>query len=194
MRFAALLKNTAWCGPSRQSFENRAKANRYQDEHVRTQGSHGFFEIAKYICENSTHPDKDSVLIDIHFSLDTIAADSNRHTHRREQKETSFALQLKTYERTAKADERLAMAYTGLVISRTQDGCEGVTALLRQQEISKSLEDYVPQSREANLGLAYMLQGNVKEAETLMTQSIEARQKALGRDDRDSLRYSRLCG
>ncbi|KAL8682882.1 MAG: hypothetical protein Q9186_001128 [Xanthomendoza sp. 1 TL-2023] len=178
MKFAALLNDAAW----------------YQNERGRTRDPDGFFEASLDICENSGHPNKDALLIDIHFCLGAIAADSNRHTASREHKETSFAIQTKAYEELERVDERLAMNYAELAISRVQDGRydEGVAAFLRQQEISKSLGNYIPQSREANLGLAYMMQGKLLESETILVQSIEARQKALGKEDKESFRTGKL--
>ncbi|KAL8798261.1 MAG: hypothetical protein Q9182_006822, partial [Xanthomendoza sp. 2 TL-2023] len=178
MKFAALLNDAAW----------------YQNERGRTRDFDDFFEASIDICENSGHPDKDALLIDIHFCLGAIAADSNRHTASREHKEASFAIQTKAYEELDKVDERLAMNYAELAISRIQDGRydEGIAALLRQEEISRSLGNYIPQSREANLGLAYMMQGRLQESETLLTQSIEARQEALGKEDIESFRTGKL--
>ncbi|KAL8724231.1 MAG: hypothetical protein Q9166_008062 [cf. Caloplaca sp. 2 TL-2023] len=178
MKFAALLNDAAW----------------YQNERGRTRGFDGFFEASIDICERSGHPHKDSLLIDIHFCLGAIAADSNRHAASREHKEKSFEIQIKAYNDLGKVDERLAMNYAELAVSRIQDGRydEGVAALLRQQEISKSLGNYVPQSREANLGLAYMMQGKLQESEEILTQSIEARQKALGKEDKESFRTGKL--
>ncbi|KAL8808246.1 MAG: hypothetical protein Q9200_004367 [Gallowayella weberi] len=178
MKFAALLNDAAW----------------YQNERGRTRDFDGFFEASIDICENSGHPNKDALLIDIHFCLGAIAADSNRHTASREHKEASFAIQTKAYKELEKFDERLAMNYAELAISRIQDGRydEGIAALLRQQEISKSLGNYIPQSREANLGLAYMMQGRLQESETILTQSIEARQKALGKEDKESFRTGKI--
>ena len=47
---------------------------------------------------------------------------------------------------------------------------------------------YVPTSREANLGLAYMLQGRLSECETLLVESLAMREKALGKNDKESFR------
>jgi hypothetical protein len=87
-------------------------------------------------------------------------------------------------------DERLALCYSELSISRIQDGRleEGVAALLREKEIRMSLGTYLPLSREANLGLAYMLQGDLDAAESLLVESLNAREKIFGKNDKESFR------
>ncbi|KAL8698550.1 MAG: hypothetical protein Q9224_001805, partial [Gallowayella concinna] len=96
--------------------------DRYQIERGRTRDPDGLFEAPLNICEKSGHPNKDALLLDIHFCLGAITAYSNRHAASREQEETSFAIQTKAYEELRRIDERLAMIYAELAISRIQDG------------------------------------------------------------------------
>lgn len=163
---------------------------RYQSERGQTRSFDGFFTLAQDICDGCDDPRKDSLLIDIHFCLGAIAADTNDHTASREHKEKSLALQNKISEELGTADERLALCYCELSISRTQDRRyeEGVAALLRGREILESMGPYIPKSREANLGLTYMLQGRLSECETLLLESLEIREKALGKNDKESFR------
>ena len=172
------------------SIPHRITLRRYQSERGQTRGFDGFFELAQDICDGCDDPRKDSLLIDIHFCLGAIAADTNDHTASREHKEKSLALQKKISEELGTADERLAICYCELGISRIQDSRydEGIAALLRGREILVSMGPYVPKSREANLGLAYMLQGKLSECETLLVESLEIREKALGKDDKESFR------
>ena len=170
------------------SLPHKITFRRYQSERGQSRGFDGFFELAQDICDECDDPRKDSLLVDIHFCLGAIAADINDHTASRERKEKSFALQKKISEELGTADERLAICYCELSISLIQDGRydEGVTALLRGREILVPMGSYVPKSREANLGLAYMLQGKLSECETLLAESLEIREKALGKNNKES--------
>lgn len=119
-----------------------------------------------------------------------IAADTNDHTASRTHKEKSFKIQKRISDELGTVDERLALSYSELSITRIQDGRyeEGIAALLREKEIRVSLGTYMPLSREANLGLAYMLQGRLSESETLLIESLNWREKALGKNDKESFR------
>ena len=163
---------------------------RYQSERGRTRGFDGFFELARDICNTCDDPGKDPLLSDIHFCLGAIAADTNDHTASRTHKERSFEIQNRISDELGTVDERLALSYSELSISRIQDDRydEGISALLREKEIRLSLGTYIPLSREANLGLAYMLQGNLSESETLLIESLDWREKALGKNDKESFR------
>ena len=136
------------------------------------------------------HPDKDGLLSNIHFCLGAIAADINDHEASRRYKESSFDLQYKISQEIGVHDERLALSYSERSISRIQDGRldEGVLDLKREREIRVALGTYVPLSREANLGLAYLLQGNLKECEDILDESLETRQQVLGKNDKESFR------
>ena len=163
---------------------------RYQSERGRTRGFDGFFDTAREICESCNDPDKDALLSDIHFCLGAISADTNDHVASREHKEKSFGLQSRISQDLGTVDDRLALAHSELSISRIQDGRydEGVAALLREREIRESLGTYLPLSREANLALAYMLQGKLQASETLLVESLDTREKALGKNDKESFR------
>ena len=181
-----MVKFTSHCS----TLPHKVTFRRYQSERGQTRGFDGFFTLAQDICDGCDDPRKDSLLNDIHFCLGAIAADTNDHTASREHKEKSLALQKKIFEELGTVDERLAICYCELSISRTQDRRydEGVAALLRGRDILVSMGSYVPTSREANLGLAYMLQGRLSECETLLLESLEIREKALGKNDKESFR------
>jgi len=136
------------------------------------------------------HPDKDELLSNIYFCLGAIAADTNDHDASRRYKELSFDLQYKISQDIGRSGERLALAYSERSISRTQDGRidEGIHDLKREKEIRVAMGIYVPLSREANLGLAYLLQGKLDECEALLMDSLETRQKVLGKNDKESFR------
>ena len=136
------------------------------------------------------HPDKDELLSNIYFCLGAIAADTNNHEASRRYKELSFDLQYKISLDIGKSGERLALAYSERSISRIQDGRldEGIHDLKREKEIRVAMRTYVPLSREANLGLAYLLQGNLDKCEALLMDSLETRQKVLGKNDKESFR------
>lgn len=163
---------------------------RYQHERGRTRQFDGFFDLAQSLCEGADGDDRNAILSDIHFCLGAIAADTNDHTASRQHKEASFRLQKAISDSIRSVDERLALCYSELAISRIQDGRldEGVAALHREKEIRQSLGTYKPLSRESNLGLAYMLQGKYDVAESLLVQSLETREKLHGKNDKESFR------
>lgn len=136
------------------------------------------------------HPDKQDLLSNIYFCLGAIAADTNDHNLSRRYKELSFQLQYGISQDTGIYSERLALAYSERSISRIQDGRldEAVLDLKREKEIRVSLGTYVPLSREANLGLAYLLQGKLNQCEILLINSLETRWRTLGKNDKESFR------
>lgn len=168
---------------------------RYQSECGQTRQFDGFFELALQICEKVSHPDRDSVLSDIHFCLGAIAADTNSHAASRVHKEKSFEIQVRISQEFGMINERLALSYSELSICKIQDGKydEAVDLLIRERQIREELGVYVPLSREANLGLAYMLKGSLGECETLLERSLERRESVYGKDDKESFRYVEPC-
>lgn len=178
LQLAALLNDAAW----------------YQSERGRTRGFDGFFETAQTLCENILHDDKDDLLSNIYFCLGAIAADTNDHESSRKYKELSFNLQYNLSQELGVSGERLALAYSERSISRIQDGRidEGIADLKREKEIRVDLGIYVPLSREANLGLAYLLKGEIDNCEKLLVDSLETRQQVLGKNDKESFRTGRI--
>lgn len=163
---------------------------RYQHERGQTRQFDGFFDLARILCEDADDDDRNAILSDIHFCLGAIAADSNDHTTSRQHKEASFKLQKAISDSIGSVDERLALCYSELSISLIQDGQldEGIAALRREKEIRQSLGTYIPLSREANLALAYMLQGKYDLAESLLWESLKTREKLYGKNDKESFR------
>ncbi|KAB8225056.1 hypothetical protein BDV33DRAFT_198902 [Aspergillus novoparasiticus] len=172
--FAKLLTEAAW----------------YQKERGRTKHFDGFFETARGICESSAHPDRDSLLADIYFCLGSIAMDTNDFSGSRIFKELSFDLVSDICKELGTVDERLYLAYAERGISRTQDGRykEGEADLKEALRIHKALGSYIPRSGEANLGWAFLAQGKLEECNTLLLDSLAGREKALGKNDRESVR------
>ncbi|KAF9243340.1 hypothetical protein DTO006G1_363 [Penicillium roqueforti] len=138
--------------------------SRYQKERGRTKQFDGFFETARSIRESSTHPDRDSLLADIHFCLGAIAMDASNFGTSRIHKERSFDLVSKICNELGTADDRLYLAYAERGISRIQDGRyeEGEADLKEALRIRKALGNYIPRSGEANLSWALLLQGKLK--------------------------------
>lgn len=105
-------------------------------------------------------------------------------------KERSFDLVSKICNELGTVDERLYLAYAELGISRIQDERyeEGEAALKEALRIRKALGNYVPRSGEANLSWALLAQGKLDECNQLLLDSLAGREKALGKDDRESVR------
>ncbi|EJP62260.1 tetratricopeptide repeat domain-containing protein [Beauveria bassiana ARSEF 2860] len=167
-----------------------AACTRYQKERGRTKHFDGFFGSAQSICEISTHPDRDSVLADIFFCLGSIAMDTNDFETSRINKERSFDLVFKICKTLGREDERLYLAFAERGIARTQDRRyeEGEADLKEALRIRKSLGNYIPRSGEANLSWALLAQGKLEECNTLLIDSLAGREKALGKEDRESVR------
>ncbi|KAL3469683.1 tetratricopeptide repeat domain-containing protein [Aspergillus californicus] len=172
--FAKLLSEAAW----------------YQKERGRTRQFDGFFETARGICESSTHPDRDSLLADIHFCLGAIAMDASDFDTSRIHKERSLDLVSKICNELRIEDERLYLAYAERGISRIQDRRygEGEADLKEALRIRKALGNYIPRSGEANLSWALAAQGKLEECNTLLLNSLAGREEALGKNDRESVR------
>lgn len=163
---------------------------RYQKERGRTKQFDGFFETARSICEPSTHPDRDSLLADIHFCLGAIAMDASDFDTSRINKECSFNLVSKICKELGVADDRLYLAYAEREISRIQDKQyeEGEADLKEALRIRKDLQNYIPRSGEANMSWALLFQGKLEECNTLLLDSLAGREKALGGNDREDVR------
>ncbi|KAF2665940.1 tetratricopeptide repeat domain-containing protein [Microthyrium microscopicum] len=174
LHFAKLLNEAAW----------------YQKERGRTKAFDGFFDTARSICESSTHPDRDSVLADIYFCLGAIAMDASDFDGSRFYKEHSLDLVSKICKDLGTADERLYLAYAERGISRIQDRRyeEGEKDLKEALRIRKALGNYVPRAGEATLSWALLAQGKLEECDRLLLDSLAGREKALGKDDRESVK------
>jgi tetratricopeptide (TPR) repeat protein len=190
--FAKLLTEAAWCVYDIQTFSLAIWSNitRYQKERGRTKQFDGFFETARSICEPSTHPDRDSLLADIYFCLGAIAMDVSDFDTSRIHKEHSLDLISKICNELGTEDERLYLAYAERGISRIQDKRyeEAEADLKEALRMRKALGNYIPRSGEANLSWALLAQGKLEECGTLLLDSLEGREKALGKNDKESVR------
>ena len=116
--------------------------------------------------------------------------DSSDFNTSRLYKEQSLDLVCKICDELGVADERLYLAYAERGISRIQDRRyeEGEADLKEALRMRKALGNYVPRSGEANLSWALLAQGKYEECNTLLLDSLAGREKALGKDDRESVR------
>lgn len=178
------------CAGPTGSFTVQADLIRYQKERGQTKGFHGFFDTARSICEASTHPDRDSLLADIHFCLGAIAMDASDFSSSRVHKEKSLGLVAQICAELGTVDERLYLAYAERGISRIQDAryAEGEADLKTALQMRKALGNYIPRSGEANLGWALLLQSKLEECDILLVESLAGREKALGKDDSESVK------
>lgn len=116
--------------------------------------------------------------------------DSNDFEESRKYKELSLDLVDKICKELGTVDERLYLAYAERAISRIQDKRyeEGEADLKYALEVRKSLGNYVPRSGEANLSWGLLAQGKLDECNTLLLESLAGRERALGKNDRESAR------
>lgn len=105
-------------------------------------------------------------------------------------KERSFDLVSKICKELGTTDERLYLAYAERAISRIQDRrfAEGEADLKEALRMRKALGNYIPRSGEANLSWALLAQDKLEECNALLLDSLAGREKALGKDDRESVR------
>jgi tetratricopeptide (TPR) repeat protein len=105
-------------------------------------------------------------------------------------KERSLDLVSKICRELGTADERLYLAYAERGISRIQDKRyeEGEADLKEALRMRKALGNYIPRSGEVNLSWALLAQGKLEECNTLLLETLVGREKALGKDDRESVR------
>jgi tetratricopeptide (TPR) repeat protein len=105
-------------------------------------------------------------------------------------KERSLDLVSKICKEQEIADERLYLALAERGISRIQDKRyeEGETDLKEALRMRKALGNYIPRSGEANLSWGLLGQGKLEECNTLLLDSLAGREKALGKNDRESVR------
>ncbi|KAM3483494.1 hypothetical protein MY8738_003037 [Beauveria namnaoensis] len=87
-------------------------------------------------------------------------------------------------------EDLLMSAFAKRGIARTQDRRyeEGEADLKEALRIRKSLGNYIPRSGEANLSWALLAQGKLEECNALLLDSLAGREKALGKEDRESVR------
>jgi len=190
--FAKLLTEAGWYVYNQQVFFPPKWSNiiRYQKERGRTKNFDGFFETARSICESTTHADRDSLLADIYFCLGSIAMDASDFETSRIHKENSLDLVSKICKDLGTEDERLYLAYAERGISRIQDKRyeEGEADLKEALRMRKALGNYLPRSGEANLSWALLAQGKFEECDMLLLDSLAGREKALGKNDKESVR------
>lgn len=162
----------------------------------------GLFKTARVIFESSRHPERLSLLADIHFCLGSLAMDTNDFENSRIHKEASFDItygichplikesvsdDLPEVPRMIRADERLVLAYTEMGVARVQEGRlkEGEAFLNEARRVKKELRDTVPGETEVYLGYALIEMGRADDAQTLLTESLEAWEKSAGEKAKD---------
>lgn len=105
-------------------------------------------------------------------------------------KERSFELVSKICNELGTSGERLYLAYAERGISQIQDRRyeEGEADLKEALRVRRALGNYIPRSGEANLSWALLAQGKLEECNTLLLDSLAAREQALGKNDKESVR------
>ncbi|KAJ6004588.1 hypothetical protein N7540_012957 [Penicillium herquei] len=124
----------------------------------------------------------DSLLIDIYFCLGSIAMDASNFEMSRIHKENSYILVSRICKDLGIKDKRLYLAYVEQGIS------QGKANLKEVLRIRKALGNYIPRSGEANLSWALLAQGKLEEYNMLLLNSLAGREKALGKNDKESVR------
>ncbi|KAL9028663.1 MAG: hypothetical protein Q9196_003006 [Gyalolechia fulgens] len=120
MRFAALLLDAAW----------------YQHEKGYMQDFDELRKTSIDICAKIESPDKGTLLIDTHFVLGAIAADTNRHEDSQWLKEVGCTIQFVVSKDIGRPYERLFFALVEVSVSRIQTGRyqDAITMLLAARD------------------------------------------------------------
>ncbi|KAL8867063.1 MAG: hypothetical protein Q9174_005904, partial [Haloplaca sp. 1 TL-2023] len=157
MRFAALLNDAAW----------------YRHERGCNHDFDGFFDLALRIVTICGHQDRDFLESDIYLHLGTIAANNNHHSKSRDYKDTSHHPQ--ALKSSKEPHERLALSHSQRAISFIQDGQSkaAIDDLMTEQLIRRALGIRGAMSRNADLGYAYMMQGNPVDSESVLQSGLE---------------------
>ena len=156
-------------------------------------GFGNFFDLAMEFFEQSNEMDAQSILIDINFCLVTISSERHAHNTSRKHKERALELQLKTRRILGVIDLRLARCHSELGVALTVYGDydAAIRALLESLSIDEQLGVYPYNSvAEVNLGLAYILQGNLVKTEELLTVVQERRERIFGKEENESYRLA----
>ena len=105
-------------------------------------------------------------------------------------KELPFALVSNICKELGTADERLYLAYAERGISRIQDKRyeEGEADLKEALRIRIALGNYVPRSGKVNPSWSLLAQGKLEECDELLSETLASMERALGKDDRESVR------
>ena len=127
----------------------------------------------------------------IHYMLGAIASETNAHDKSRQHKERAMQLQQETRHKLDVVDPRLARVHSELGFARIQDGdYDAAIATIKESiAIDKQLGLY-PYNwvAEVNLGLAYIMKGDLSAAEELLTGTLRRREEKFGKMDTESYR------
>ncbi|KAJ5927296.1 hypothetical protein N7516_009069 [Penicillium verrucosum] len=168
----------------------------YQKERRQTKKFNSFFETTRSIYESSTHPDRDSLLTDIHFYLGAIAIDTSNFDISRINKEYSFNLVSKIYKELGTTDDRLYLAYAERGISRIQDRRykEGEANLKEALRIRKDLQNYIPRAMINDALEIWSVDSNAHKNEIARTTFLKGKLlSAMGKMQKASIAFRVAC-
>lgn len=144
-------------------------------------------------CEQSNEPDARSILVDIYFCLGIIAFEINAHSTSRKHKEIALELQLQTRKALDVVDLKLTRCHSELGVALIVDGDYDAAvsalleSLLRGEQFGVYPYNWVAQ---VNLGLAYVLQGKLVEADKPLMAVHDSRETMFGKEDTESYRLA----
>lgn len=132
---------------------------------------------------------------DIHYTLGAGAAETNQKPAAFENNKAFLEIQLKIAQvsKEGTKDPKLAQAYnqaTNAYLDRSEFD-EALNHYHQALKVSEGLENYKQTMTTiciANLGTAYLLQGNFVEAEKLVLTNLKAREAEIGLNDTESFR------
>jgi len=131
------------------------------------------------------------LVVDIHFMLGVIGSESNNHAAGRMHKEKALELQKATSKALGVRDVRLARCHRefGAALIHFREYDKAIEEIGKSITIDKELGIY-PSSWfcEINLGLAYVLKGDIVRADEVLTGTLERREAKFGKLDEVDIR------
>ncbi|KAJ3541339.1 hypothetical protein NM208_g4656 [Fusarium decemcellulare] len=180
-RLAALLTRAAW----------------YQHERGESHILLPLLNLALKLC---TLPDKDDdsdLESDIRYTLGAVANETNDAATCMEHTKKFLDIRLEIAQQTGRIDERLARGHNQMGISwmMTGDYRKGEESFFTSARLYEQLPDYTKDMRSlalVNLGLAYWLQGKLREADEVLVLGLTDREKLFGVLDSRNFRTGRF--
>jgi hypothetical protein len=131
------------------------------------------------------------LVVDIHFVLGLIGSESDHHEAGRMHKEKALELQNVTCKALDVRDTRLARCHRefGVALIHFREYDKAIEEIGKSLTIDKELGVY-PSSWfcEINLGLAYVLKGDIARADEVLTGTLERREAKFGKLDEVDIR------
>ncbi|KAF5011182.1 hypothetical protein FDECE_2668 [Fusarium decemcellulare] len=180
-RLAALLTRAAW----------------YQHERGESHILLPLLNLALKLCTLPDKNDDSDLESDIRYTLGAVANETNDATTCMEHTKKFLDIRLEVTQQTGRIDERLARGHNqmGIAWMMTGDYGKGEESFFTSARLYEQLPNYTKDMRSlalVNLGLAYWLQGKLREADEVLMLGLADREKLFGVLDNRNFRTGRF--